>query len=262
MATVTEPDLKPGVAPGDQLRPGGGPATRAVASPKPTPERHFGGRAAWLRAAVMGANDGLVSTSSLVVGVAAASSSRSAILVAGVAGLTAGALSMAAGEYVSVSSQRDTEQADLDRERRELALSPLAEQAELARIYRGWGMSDGLAEQVAAELSAGDRLATHSRDELRIDIAALANPLQAGVVSAGSFVLGALSPIVIVAVSSAALRVPLIAAVTLLGLVVLGSVGATLGGAPRGRAALRVLIGGSLALAISLGIGRLTGSAL
>ena len=225
-------------------------------------ERHLGGRAAWLRAAVLGANDGLISTASLMVGVAAADSSRSAILVAGVAGLTAGALSMAAGEYVSVSSQRDTEQADLERERRELETDPEAEREELARIYRERGLSPALSEQVADELSQLDRLQVHARDELGFDPDALANPAQAAVVSAVSFVVGAVVPILIVAVASASLRVPVTMIVTLVGLVALGAAGAKIGGAPQRRAAIRVLIGGSLALLISLGIGRLTGSAL
>jgi VIT1/CCC1 family predicted Fe2+/Mn2+ transporter len=225
-------------------------------------ERHLGGRAAWLRAAVLGANDGLISTASLMVGVAAADSSRSAILVAGVAGLTAGALSMAAGEYVSVSSQRDTEQADLQRERRELESDPEAEREELARIYRDRGLSDALAEQVADELSQLDRLEVHARDELGFDVEALANPGQAAVVSALSFVIGAIVPILIVAIAPAGIRVPLTMAVTLFGLVALGAAGAKLGGAPMRRAALRVLVGGTLALLISLVIGRLTGSAL
>ena len=225
-------------------------------------ERHLGGRAAWLRAAVLGANDGLSSTVSLMVGVAAADSSRSAILVVGVAGLTAGALSMAAGEYVSVSSQRDTEQADLGRERRELETDPEAEREELARIYRDRGLSDALAEQVADELSQLDRLKVHARDELGFDAEALANPGQAAVVSALSFVIGAIVPILIVAVAPAGIRVPLTMAVTLVGLVALGAAGAKLGGAPMRRAAVRVLVGGALALLISLAIGRLTGSAL
>lgn len=225
-------------------------------------ERHLGGRAAWLRAAVLGANDGLISTASLMVGVAAADSGRSAILVAGVAGLTAGALSMAAGEYVSVSSQRDSEQADLERERRELATDPDAEREELVQIYRSRGLSEPLARQVADELSRSDLLRVHARDELGVDVDALANPVQAAVVSASSFVVGAIIPILIVAVASSALRVPLTMLVTIAGLVSLGAVGARLGGAPQGRAALRVLIGGALALAISLAIGRLTGAAI
>ena len=227
-----------------------------------TAERHMGGRAAWLRAAVLGANDGLISTSSLMVGVAAASSGRSAILVAGFAGLTAGALSMAAGEYVSVSSQRDTERADVERERSELEATPDAERAELARIYRDRGLSPELSERVADELSQLDRLAIHARDELGIDVTALANPVQASLVSASSFVVGAILPIIVVLLTSASLLVPVTIAVTLIGLGILGAVGARLGGAPRPRAAVRVLIGGALALLISLAIGRLTGSAL
>jgi len=225
-------------------------------------ERHLGSRAAWLRAAVLGANDGLISTASLTVGVAAADSSGSGVLVAGIAGLTAGALSMAAGEYVSVSSQRDTERADLERERRELAETPEAERDELAQIYRARGLSAQLAEQVADELSKLDRLAIHARDELGIDVRALANPFQAALVSALSFMVGAVVPIVVVLLSSVALRVPITMAVTLVGLAVLGAVGAGLGGAPRRPAAIRVLIGGTLALVISLAIGRLTGAAI
>lgn len=226
------------------------------------PERHLGGRAAWLRAAVLGANDGLISTASLMVGVAAADSSRTAILVAGVAGLTAGALSMAAGEYVSVSSQRDTERADLERERRELTADPDSEREELVHIYRGRGLSEPVARQVADELSRLDPLRVHAREELGFDIDALANPGQAGVVSASSFVVGAIVPILIIAIASPVLRVPLTMLVTLAGLVTLGAVGARLGGAPQRRAAVRVLIGGTLALAISLAIGRLTGAAI
>ena len=225
-------------------------------------ERHLSGRAAWLRAAVLGANDGLISTASLMVGVAAADSSRSAILVAGIAGLTAGALSMAAGEYVSVSSQRDTERADLERERAELATDPEAEMLELAGIYQRRGLSADLAHQVAVELSHNEQLPIHARDELGFDIAALARPVQASLVSASSFIIGALLPVLIVAFVPASVRMPITVAVTLVGLVVLGSVGARLGGAPPLRAALRVLVGGSLALAIALGIGRVTGSAL
>ena len=225
-------------------------------------ERHLGRRAAWLRAGVLGANDGLISTASLVVGVAAADSSQSAILVAGIAGLTAGALSMAAGEYVSVSSQRDSERADLARERRELAESPEAERNELAQLYRHRGLSAELAEKVADELSRLDRLTIHARDELGIDVAALANPVQAAFVSALSFVFGAVVPILVVLLSAASWRVPATMAVTLVGLVILGATGARLGGAPMGRAALRVLIGGVLALLISLAIGHLTGSAV
>ena len=208
---------------------------------------------------MLGANDGLISTAALMVGVSAASSTRSSVLVAGIAGLTAGALSMAAGEYVSVSSQRDTEHADLERERRELRDAPVAELAELRRIYERRGLEPELAQQVAVALSAGDRLAVHARDELGIDPDALARPAQAAVVSAGSFVVGAIAPIVVVAVAPDAMRVVVTMLVTLVALTVLGSVGARLGGAPRRRAAVRVLVGGALALVISLGIGALTG---
>ena len=225
-------------------------------------ERHLGSRAAWLRAAVLDANDGLISTASLMVGVAAADSARSVILIAGFAGLTAGALSMAAGEYVSVSSQRDTEMADIERERVELETSPEAERDELAAIYGGRGLSAELADRVADELSQLDRVAIHARDELGFDIDALADPIQASVVSAVSFVLGAVLPILVVLFAGASIRVGMIMAVTLVGLGVLGTTGARLGGAPQGRAAVRVLVGGTLALLISLGIGRLTGSAL
>lgn len=225
-----------------------------------TRERHLGGRAAWLRAAVLGANDGLISTASLIVGVAAADDTRSAILVAGIAGLTAGALSMAAGEYVSVSSQLDAERADLTRERAELTDAPEAELDELTDIYQRRGLSPGLARQVAIELSQSDRLPVHARDELGIDVDALARPVQASAVSALSFIAGALLPVLIVAAAPASVRMAMTVAATLSGLVVLGAVGAGLGGAPRGRAALRVLVGGALALTIALGIGRLTGA--
>lgn len=225
-------------------------------------ERHLGGRAAWLRAGVLGANDGLISTASLMIAVAAAASSRSAILIAGLAGLTAGALSMAAGEYVSVSSQRDTERADIARERHELATTPDIELEELTRIHEARGLSRGLAEQVAAELTRGDALAVHARDELGIDLDDLARPVQAAAVSAVSFVLGAAVPIVVVALASEPARLAVTVAVTLVGLAVLGAAGAAIGGAPVGRASRRVLVGGSLALAVSHLIGTLTGTVL
>jgi VIT1/CCC1 family predicted Fe2+/Mn2+ transporter len=223
-------------------------------------ERHLGGRAAWLRAAVLGANDGLISTASLIVGVAAADNARSPILVAGIAGLTAGALSMVAGEYVSVSSQLDTARADLARERAELASDPEAELDELTDIYERRGLGPDLARQVAVELSQHDRLPIHARDELGFDVTALARPVQASAVSAISFISGALLPVLIVATAPAGVRMAVTSAATLAGLVVLGAVGAGLGGAPRGRAAIRVLVGGALALSIALGIGRLTGA--
>jgi vacuolar iron transporter family protein len=226
-------------------------------------ERHLGGRAAWLRAAVLGANDGLISTASLVVGVASASNDRAAVLVAGIAGLTAGSLSMAAGEYVSVSSQRDTELADLARERAELVASPEAERDELARIYQGRGLSQALADQVADELSAGDDVErVHARDELGIDPDALANPVQASSVSAVSFGLGAVLPVVVAALVGSSARVAAVIVLTLVGLAALGLASARLGGAPVGRAVRRVLMGGLLALLVSLVIGRITGAAL
>lgn len=197
-----------------------------------------------------------------MVAVASADSSRSAILVAGVAGLTAGALSMAAGEYVSVGSQRDTELADLERERRELLESPESEQAELAAIYRQRGLSDDLAAQVAETLSATDPLTAHARDELGVDVRRLARPTQAAVVSATSFGAGAIVPIMVVAAASPSLRIAMTTFVTLVALVALGALGARLGGAPQRRAAVRVLVGGALALFISWAVGRLTGGVL
>lgn len=223
-------------------------------------ERHLGDRAAWLRAAVLGANDGLVSTASLTVAVAAAGSDRGAILVAAIAALTAGALSMAAGEYVSVSSQRDTEEADLARERHELATTPELEREELVGLYQARGLSRAVAEQVADEMATGDLLAVHARDELGIDPTSLAKPVQAAVVSALSFVAGAVVPIIVVLAVPEPARLVGIAVTTLAGLGSLGALGARIGGAPVLRAAVRVLVGGSLALAISLGIGQLTGA--
>jgi vacuolar iron transporter family protein len=231
----------------------------AVGLSRPSGEQHRSHRANWLRAGVLGANDGLISTACLVVGVAAAESSRSAILIAGFAGLTAGTLSMAAGEYVSVSSQRDAEHADLGREQQELADYPDAELDELTEIYRGRGLSPELSRHVATELSAHDQLAAHSRDELGINENALARPIQAAVVSALTFVGGAIVPIIVVAVASASTRIAATIAFTLVGLGLLGSLGARVGGAPVRRAALRVLVGGSLAMIASLFIGQLTG---
>jgi VIT1/CCC1 family predicted Fe2+/Mn2+ transporter len=222
-------------------------------------ERHKGGRLAWLRAAVLGANDGLISTASLMIGVAAADTGRSGILVAGVAGLTAGALSMAAGEYVSVSSQRDAERADLERERDELERFPEAEQAELAHIYVQRGLSPDLAAQVAEQLSEQDQLVVHAREELGIVLDDLSRPVQASVVSALSFVAGAVLPVVVVALAPASARMALTVVVALVGLVALGVTGARLGGAPPRRAAVRVLVGGAAALAVSLLIGTITG---
>ena len=226
------------------------------------PERHLAHRAGWLRAAVLGANDGILSTASLVLGVAAAGAGRSAIVTAGVAGLVAGATSMAAGEYVSVSSQRDTERADLALERRELAATPELERTELATIYRARGLSPDLAERVADELSAGDAFRVHARDELGIDPDDLARPLQAAWTSAVSFAVGAALPLVAIAFSPASSRIAIAIAVTLVALGALGVVGARIGGAPAAPAALRVVLGGVFAMGVTMGIGALVGTAV
>jgi len=209
----------------------------------------------------MGANDGIVSIASLVLGVAAAGASSSAVLTAGIAGLVAGALSMAAGEYVSVASQRDAEEADLERERRELERSPAEELDELALIYEGRGLSPELAHQVAVELSDGDALQTHARDELGFDDLRRANPLQAAWVSALSFSVGAALPLIAVSIGGDPLRVILTVAVVLAALAALGATGARLGGAPIVRAAARVLLWGALAMAATSAIGYLVGAA-
>lgn len=227
-----------------------------------TPELHYSHRTGWLRAAVLGANDGILSTGSLVLGVAAAGASRSAIITAGVAGMVAGAMSMAAGEYVSVSSQRDTERADLARERWELAHEPDAELAELAAIYHERGLSKSLSAQVATELSTGDRLRIHARDELGIDIDNLARPFQAAWTSAVSFAVGAALPLITIAVTPAGARVTVAILVTLVSLAGLGVIGAMLGGAPRRRAAIRLAVGGAIALAATMAIGGLVGIAI
>jgi VIT1/CCC1 family predicted Fe2+/Mn2+ transporter len=219
-------------------------------------EEHAGHRAAWLRAAVLGANDGLLSTASILVGVAAASADRSMLLATGVAALVAGAGSMAIGEYSSVSSQRDAERADLAVEAEELRTVPKAELAELTGIYLRRGLEPALARQVAEALSEQDALTAHARDELGIDPEQLARPLEASVVSAGSFSVGALLPILVVLVVGAAIRVPAVVISALVGLGALGAIGARLGGAPPGRPALRVLVGGAAAMALAWGVGQ------
>jgi len=208
---------------------------------------------------VLGSDDAIVSTASLMIGVAASSASQGAILVAGVAGLVAGAMSMAVGEFVSVSSQRDSERADVARERQELADDPASELKELAGIYRRRGLDADLARQVAEQLSAHDRLGAHMRDELGIDQASLARPLQAAWISAASFACFALIPIAGLLLAPEAARLPAIAAVSLSALAALGAVGGHLGGAPLLRAALRVTLGGGLAMAVTAAIGRLLG---
>jgi len=222
-------------------------------------EVHRSERAGWLRAAVLGADDGIVSTASLMIGVAASSASKEAVLVAGVAGLVAGAMSMAVGEYVSVSSQRDTELADIATEKRELVTEPQAELNELAAIYVRRGLDKDLAMKVAEQLSKRDRLAAHMRDELGIDPGALARPMQAALVSAASFGTFALVPIAGLLVAPAADRMALVAAVSLLSLATLGALGGRLGGAPMFRGALRVAAGGLLAMGATAAIGRLFG---
>jgi vacuolar iron transporter family protein len=222
-------------------------------------EKHRSGRAGWLRAAVLGSDDAIVSTASLMIGVAAASAAKSAILVAGVAGLVAGAMSMAVGEYVSVSSQRDAEQADIGLETQELAGNPQAELDELAQIYVKRGLDKDLAMKVAEQLSARDRLGAHMRDELGIDQASLARPMQAAWISAASFATFAVVPIVALLVAPVALRIPTIAILSLVSLAALGAFGGRFGGAPIGRAALRVTLGGGLAMAVTALIGRILG---
>jgi VIT1/CCC1 family predicted Fe2+/Mn2+ transporter len=212
-----------------------------------------------LRAAVLGSDDAIVSTASLMLGVLASSASRGATLIAGVAGLVAGAMSMAVGEYVSVSSQRDAERADIAREKQELAGQPRAELRELATIYVKRGLDEDLAMKVAEQLSAHDRLGAHMRDELGIEQAALARPLQAAWISAASFASFAVIPIAALLVSPAALRIPMIAALSLVSLAALGALGGHLGGAPMAGASLRVTLGGALAMAVTAAIGRLLG---
>lgn len=223
-------------------------------------ELHHSERIGWMRAAVLGANDGLISTSSLIVGVAAAAPGRGAILLAAVAGLAAGALSMAAGEYVSVSSQADTEDADLARERGELADSPEAERRELAGIYAGRGLSRELAIQVADQLMAHDALGAHARDELGIQKTTRARPIQAAVTSGASFVVGAAPPAVLAALLPTGILTPGVVGVTLGLLLVLGGVAARLGGAPLTRGALRVAFWGAVAMGCTAAVGRLFGA--
>ena len=225
-------------------------------------ELHRSGRAGWLRAAVLGSNDAILSTASLMIGVAASSASKPTILVAGLAGLVAGAMSMAVGEYVSVSSQRDAERADIKRENLELTEQPKAELHELAMIYMKRGLEKDLAMKVAQQLSAHDRLGAHMRDELGIDQSALARPIQAAWISAVSFAIFAAVPIAALLAAPAALRIPVIATLSLLCLAALGTLGAHLGGAPLGRAAARVTLGGALAMAVTAVIGKILGVSL
>jgi VIT1/CCC1 family predicted Fe2+/Mn2+ transporter len=223
-------------------------------------ERHAIARIGWLRAAVLGANDGIVSTASLIVGVAAADASKSAILLSGVAGLVAGAMSMAAGEYVSVSSQADSEAADLAREGRELAELPEQEHAELTGIYVERGLDPKLAGQVATQLMAKDALAAHARDELGISEHTTARPIQAAFTSAATFSAGAAAPLLAVAAAPTGQLVWVVSAVSLVLLAVLGALGAKTGGAAIWKPTLRVTFWGALAMAVTAGIGRLFGA--
>jgi VIT1/CCC1 family predicted Fe2+/Mn2+ transporter len=223
-------------------------------------ERHYAERIGWLRAAVLGANDGIVSTASLVLGVAASHASKQAVLVAGVAGLVAGAMSMAAGEYVSVSSQADTEKADLERERRELATDAENELNELTQIYVKRGLDEPLARQVAVKFTAVDALASHARDELGLTEVHTARPIQAALASAATFAVGAAMPLLLVLLSPIKTIIPVVAAGSLLFLALMGAMAARTGGAGVLKGALRVTFWGALAMAITAGIGALFGT--
>ncbi|BCG79169.1 VIT1/CCC1 transporter family protein [Mesorhizobium sp. 113-3-3] len=225
-------------------------------------ENHQVSRIGWLRAAVLGANDGIVSTASLIVGVASAAAPASQVLVAGIAGLVAGAMSMAAGEYVSVSSQSDTENADLARERQELKTQPEFEREELAQIYVKRGLETELARQVADQLMAKDALAAHAHDELGISEMTTARPIQAALTSAATFSVGAAMPLLMVLVSPASMLVLAVSLASLLFLALLGAIGARAGGANIPRATLRVTFWGAFAMALTAGIGALVGTAV
>lgn len=223
-------------------------------------QHHFTQRIGWLRAAVLGANDGVVSTGSLIVGVAAASADKGSVLVAGMAGLVAGALSMAAGEYVSVSSQADTERADLDKERTMLLEDPAGELDELTAIYEGRGLEPGLAREVAGKLMAHDALAAHARDEIGISHTVATRPVQAAVASATTFSVGAGLPLAAMVLTPLASAIPVVAATSLVALAVLGAVSARTGGAPVGKAVARVVLWGAFAMAATALIGRAFGT--
>jgi len=224
------------------------------------PESHLVSRIGWLRAAVLGANDGIISTASLIVGVAAAAATRNDVLIAGVAGLVAGAMSMSAGEYVSVSSQSDTEQADLARECKELSQDPKGELDELTEIYVKRGLDQSLARQVAQQLMGKDALTAHARDELGISETTAARPVQAALTSAATFSVGAAMPLLMVVVSPANVLVPVVSAASLGFLALLGAIGARAGGANVLRATARVTFWGALAMALTAGIGKLFGT--
>jgi len=228
----------------------------------PQKERHRTARVGWLRASVLGANDGILSTASLVLGVAAAHATHANVMVAGVAGLVAGAMSMAAGEYVSVHSQADTEKADLKLERAELKTDNAGEHKELAAIYVARGLDRALAKQVAEQLMAHDALGAHARDELGISPAFKARPIQAALASAGSFAVGAAMPLAVTAIAPASGLIPLVAGSSLLFLALLGGLAARAGGAGVALGAIRVTFWGALAMAATAGVGALFGTAL
>jgi VIT1/CCC1 family predicted Fe2+/Mn2+ transporter len=230
--------------------------------PRRHPEHHLIGRIGWLRAAVLGANDGILSTGSLISGVAAASSTHSDVLIAGIAGLVAGAMSMAAGEYVSVSSQSDIEDAELTRERQELSTDITSEREELAQIYVKRGVAPELARQVAVQLMAKDALAAHAREELGISEITTARPVQAALTSAATFASGAAMPLLAVVLSPAGMIIPIVTVASLVTLAGLGGVGAWAGGANIWRAAARVVFWGAFAMAATAAIGALVGTTL
>ena len=222
-------------------------------------ENHLVSRIGWLRAAVLGANDGIISTASLIVGVASAHAPQSEVLLTGVAGLVAGAMSMAAGEYVSVSSQSDTEKADLARESRELATDPVSEHQELAQVYIRRGLEPGLAREVAQQLMTKDALGAHARDELGISEISTARPVQAALASAATFTVGAAAPLLLVLLAPASYLVPTVSGGALLFLCLLGAIGARAGGAGLLRPTLRVAFWGALAMGLTAGIGAVFG---
>ncbi len=238
------------------------PSTSAPSPSAHADDPHFMTRAGWLRAAVLGANDGIVSVSSIIVGVAAASPDPRAIAIAGVAGLAAGAMSMAAGEYVSVSSQSDTERADMQREAEALKADPEGEMAELAEIWQARGLSAATAAQVAQELHEHDALAAHMRDEIGVTEVSSANPLQAAGASGLTFSLAAALPVAAALLAPGGAVIPVVLVVTLLALAVLGALGAWAGGAPKGPAVLRVMLWGAFAMAVTAGVGKLFGVAV
>ena len=223
-------------------------------------ERHRTDRIGWLRAAVLGANDGIVSTASLIVGVAAANTDHSTLMITGVAGLVAGAMSMAAGEYVSVYSQADTEKADIERERLELLSDAASEHKELAAIYVGRGLDVALADQVATQLMVHDALGAHTRDELGISHTLAARPIQAALASAGSFALGAVLPLIVTMLAPRSMLITLVSATSLVFLALLGAVAARAGGAAMMTGAVRVAFWGALAMALTAGVGKLFGA--